>query len=176
MDFYNELSLMWGIICDVGVAPAEIGEGFPPGFQYFRSASGPGAAMLFKGNSNTSCSGPEYIDFVMSWVDKEISDGAIISLQEVSHQWAGVLHAYFAARGYYMVTGLYGNKFNGYMGVAVAVPTAKYDILDVDITRIADTKRLPRKPRAGFVQNIFDATSGAVEQYHGPRQISYALG
>ena len=65
---------MWGIICDVGVAPAEIGEGFPPGFQYFRSASGPGAAMLFKGNSNTSCSGPEYIDFVMSWVDKEISE------------------------------------------------------------------------------------------------------
>jgi len=34
-----------------------------------------------------------------------------------------------------------------------------------------------RSQRSGtFVQNIFDATSGAVEQYHGPRQISYALG
>lgn len=34
-----------------------------------------------------------------------------------------------------------------------------------------------RSQRSGtFVQNIFDAASGAVEQYHGPRQISYALG
>ena len=31
------------------------------------------------------------------------------------------------------------------MGVGVAVPKAKYDILDVDITRVADTKRLPYK-------------------------------
>jgi predicted metal-dependent enzyme (double-stranded beta helix superfamily) len=34
-----------------------------------------------------------------------------------------------------------------------------------------------RSQRSGtFVQNIFDTTSGAVEQYHGPRQIPYALG
>jgi len=77
VDFYNELSLMWGIICDVGVPPVEAGEGFPPGFQYLRSASTPTVAMLFKNNTNTSCSGPEYIDFVMSWVDKEISDGVL---------------------------------------------------------------------------------------------------
>jgi hypothetical protein len=33
-----------------------------------------------------------------------------------------------------------------------------------------------RSQRSGtFVQNIFDAASGAVEQYHGPRQINYAL-
>eukprot|EP01032_Pedospumella_encystans_P035228 gene35228-39848_t len=92
-------------------------------------------------------------------LEKEVSDGAIISLQEVSHNWAGVLHAFFAARGYHMVTGLYGGKFNGYMGVAVAVPTAKYDIVDVDITRVADTKRMARKPKPGFVQNIFNTFS-----------------
>jgi hypothetical protein len=34
-----------------------------------------------------------------------------------------------------------------------------------------------RSQRSGtFVQNIFDAESGTVEQYHGPRQIAYALG
>ena len=34
-----------------------------------------------------------------------------------------------------------------------------------------------RSQRSGtFVQNIFDASSGAVEQYQGPRQIAYALG
>lgn len=33
-----------------------------------------------------------------------------------------------------------------------------------------------RSQRSGtFVQNIFDADSGAVEQYHGPRQIPYDL-
>lgn len=34
-----------------------------------------------------------------------------------------------------------------------------------------------RSQRSGtFVQNIFDPVTGAVEQYHGPRQIQYALG
>ncbi len=34
-----------------------------------------------------------------------------------------------------------------------------------------------RSQRSGtFVQNIFHADSGAVEQYHGPRQIPYVLG
>lgn len=34
-----------------------------------------------------------------------------------------------------------------------------------------------RSQRSGtFVQNIFDAGTGSVEQYHGPRQIPYALG
>lgn len=34
-----------------------------------------------------------------------------------------------------------------------------------------------RSQRSGtFVQNIFDAGSGAVEQYHGPRQIHHTLG
>ena len=46
-------------------------------------------------------------------LDIETDSKAIICLQEVSTVWAGVLHTYFANRGYHMVTGLYGNKFNG---------------------------------------------------------------
>lgn len=38
------------------------------------------------------------------------------------------------------IKGLYGSKFNGYMGVGIAVPLNKYEITDVNITRIADTK------------------------------------
>lgn len=92
-------------------------------------------------------------------LDKEVKDNAIVCLQEVSHQWAGVLHPYFADRGYHLVTALYGQKFNGYMGVAIAVPTSKFDLMDVDITRIADTKRLQRKVKPGYVQNIFNQIS-----------------
>lgn len=34
-----------------------------------------------------------------------------------------------------------------------------------------------RSQRSGtYVQNIFDPVTGSVEQYHGPRQIAYALG
>ena len=105
---------------------------------------------------------PEFLDpvyrlkLLKEKLDAEVKDDAVICLQEVSHKWAGVLHGYFAARGYHMVTGLYGGKFNGYMGVAVAVPTSKYDIVDVDITRIADTKKMQRKPKPGYVQNIFN--------------------
>jgi hypothetical protein len=77
VDFYNELNLIWGIICDIGVPPAEVGAGFPPGFQYFRSGYAPSAASLFRAAPSTSCSGPEYVEYVMSWADGEINNGAL---------------------------------------------------------------------------------------------------
>jgi 2',5'-phosphodiesterase len=71
----------------------------------------------------------------------ECEQGAIICLQEISHLWAGALTTYFSKKKYLFTTALYGNKFNGYMGVAMAVPMNKYNVLDVDITRVADTKK-----------------------------------
>jgi len=93
-------------------------------------------------------------------MDLEVSKKSIICLQEVSMVWAGALHGYFASRGYQFITGLYGGKFNGYMGVAVAVPLSEYDILDADITRIADTKTVARKDKKkgnifSMIKNIF---------------------
>jgi 2',5'-phosphodiesterase len=67
-------------------------------------------------------------------IAKEIDKRAIICLQEVSIQWSGGLHAYFASQGYRFITGMYGSRFNGYMGVGIAVPSEKYDILDADVT------------------------------------------
>lgn len=40
------------------------------------------------------------------------------------------------------------------MGVAIAVPLEKYEVNDVDITRIADTKYRPRSPRLTVVQQL----------------------
>jgi exonuclease III len=71
---------------------------------------------------------------------------AIVCLQEVSYDWAGAFHTWFANRGYHLVTGLYGKKFNGYMGVAIAYPTEPYDTVDVDISRLSD-KRVDGWPR-----------------------------
>jgi 2',5'-phosphodiesterase len=122
------------------------------------------------GENHFAACKPEWLDpsyrlkLVKEKLELEVKDEAIVCLQEVSHLWAGVLHSYFAARGYHLVTGLYGGKFNGYMGVAIAVPTSKYEIVDVDITRIADTKRIQRKPKPGFFQKLISSISQFLTQ------------
>ena len=85
-------------------------------------------------------------------MEVEVAKKSIICLQEVSTYWAGNLHSYFAARGYHFITGLYGSKFNGYMGVGVAVPMSEYDIIDADVTRVADTKKMVRAPKKTGLQ------------------------
>jgi mRNA deadenylase 3'-5' endonuclease subunit Ccr4 len=75
----------------------------------------------------------------------EMENDAVICIQEISAYWAGSFHTFFSQHNYHLITGLYGNRMNGYMGVAVAVPLKKYEIRDVNITRIADTKRTPKK-------------------------------
>jgi mRNA deadenylase 3'-5' endonuclease subunit Ccr4 len=104
---------------------------------------------------------PEYCDpqyrfqKLQEKLDKEIASNAVICLQEISTLWAGYLHPYFVKNGYHFVTGLYGNRFNGYMGVGVAIPLAKYDITTVDITKVSDTKRMPRKQKDdSFIKKV----------------------
>ena len=73
----------------------------------------------------------------------------VFCLQEVSHEWATSLHVFFAERGYHMITGLYGAKFNGYMGIATAYPTGEFETCEIDLVRLSEKKRggWPRKPR-----------------------------
>jgi 2',5'-phosphodiesterase len=98
---------------------------------------------------------------VLSKLEDEIENqnASIICLQEVSHDWAGSFHTYFANKGYHMVTGLYGRHFNGYMGVAIAFKLSDYTILDVDISRLADKREdgWPRKPKekSSIIRNIY---------------------
>jgi 2',5'-phosphodiesterase len=68
----------------------------------------------------------------------ECDKGAIICLQEVSISWLGPLHTFFRAKDYVVVSTQYGNVMNNFMGVAIAIPVSKYDIIDADVTRVAD--------------------------------------
>ena len=102
---------------------------------------------------------------VLQKIDDEIERSAIICLQEVSHEWAGALHTHCAHQGYHVVTGLYGKKFNGYMGVAIAFPTAAFHVLDVDIARLADQReggwpRPPPEPERNAVSKFARKLSG----------------
>lgn len=86
------------------------------------------------------------------------SSSPIICLQEVSQLWAGKFHVFFAQHKYQMITGLYGKKFNGYMGVVLAYPTSIYDVLEVDIATLSDTREggWPRPPLEEAEEGIVD--------------------
>lgn len=79
---------------------------------------------------------------VFQKLEDEINNGKniIVCLQEVSCDWAAAFHTWFANRGYHFITGLYGKKFNGYMGVGLAYPIEVYETIHVDISRLADKR------------------------------------
>lgn len=81
---------------------------------------------------------------VMEKLLPEMAENAIISLQEVSILWAGEFHRFFAENGYYLITGLYGHPRSGYMGVAIALPLAKYQLLSAKIERLSDRRDWPK--------------------------------
>ena len=95
-------------------------------------------------------------------LDVETANGAVICLQEVSALWAGALHTYFANKGYHLSTALYGKKFNGYMGVAIAVPTDKYEVEACDIQCIGDTKRVIKKPKLKGLRKLLNRGANAL--------------
>lgn len=93
---------------------------------------------------------------VLQKIEDEVQKKSIICLQEVSYDWAGEFHTYFANKGYHVVSGLYGKKFNGYMGCMIAWPTATMSVLNVDISRLSDKREggWPREPRKGLLMNF----------------------
>lgn len=68
----------------------------------------------------------------------EMDKKSVIALQEVSLEWAGELHAFFASQQYYFVTGLYGRKFDGRMGVGIAFPMTEFTLAGSDIHCLSD--------------------------------------
>jgi mRNA deadenylase 3'-5' endonuclease subunit Ccr4 len=84
----------------------------------------------------------------------------IICLQEVSREWEGPFHVFFANRGYHLITSLSGPPHQGYMGIAMAIPLQQYEIQDVSIQRIADTKSIVPKAETLFYLDRFRAWCG----------------
>jgi len=103
----------------------------------------------------TSCL-PEYLTpryrltKLQEQLEMPISKHAIICLQEVSTLWLGHLNSFFLNHDYYLISGMYGHRMNGYMGVCIAVPMNQYTIIDADIKTISDTKNSP--PRKALIK------------------------
>jgi 2',5'-phosphodiesterase len=103
---------------------------------------------------------PKILDKLDEQISKRTDEPVIFCLQEVSYQWAGQLHTFFANRGFHVVTGLYGKPFNGYMGVLTAWPTANLETVDVDMSRLSDTVKWPREPEEepSILGSLYDTT------------------
>lgn len=108
----------------------------------------------------TNCD-PQYLkaeyrlDLLKKILEEKIDENAVICLQEISTLWSGNLQPFFIDRGYCMIDTHYGGKFNGNMGVAIAFPLKKYKLQNLDITCIADTKYMPRKPKLTYFGKLY---------------------
>ena len=74
LDFFNELSLLLGLIMpDLQARFTQPGEGFPPGFEY---------RWQVPGKKPLRVSSPEYIDYVMSWIESQLDNASIFPVME----------------------------------------------------------------------------------------------
>lgn len=127
----------------------------------------------------TSCD-PSNLEFeqrlprVISKIEDETKLRAIICLQEVSHEFAGPLHAFFAKNNYQFVSGLYGSRFSNYMGVGLALPMDVVDVVDIDLATLSDVraggwpKQPPEDETIGLVvRRAFSAMTKPVRRVAG---------
>lgn len=91
---------------------------------------------------------------------------AVLCLQEVSYDWTGALHTFFANRGYHLVSGLYGKHWNGYMGVCLALPLETFEVVHVDISRLADEREggWPARDDPSTLDRIWSKVNAVVDK------------
>jgi len=75
-----------------------------------------------------------------------VDRGAVLGLQEVSSDWAGELHCFFASHGYHTIFARYGETFNGHMGVLLAYPASRFQAEKVKLHHVGEN--LPESPCA----------------------------
>lgn len=93
VDFFNAISCLWGMVCDNGVPVAEVRKGFPPSFEY-------SWADGVKVKKPVDCSGPQYVDYVMSWVEDITNNNSIFpSSPGSSSIYIACMHGYFIPLG-----------------------------------------------------------------------------
>jgi hypothetical protein len=111
------------------------------------------------GTSSFSKYPAEQVDVDARWeliagkLSAAMAEGAIISLQEVSQEWAArlsILCSKDAANPYTPIWRPYGSDFSDHMGVALLVPVNKYELAKVRIARVGKelSRLIPSKRHA----------------------------
>jgi exonuclease III len=81
--------------------------------------------------------------------DKYIIKKYVFCLQEVDTETSCKLQLDFKKKGYDFYFHAYGQTFNGYMGIAIAVPS-EFNVINVDKFRIGDGKKWPKYNNQSF--------------------------
>mmetsp|Transcript_10652 Transcript_10652/g.17296 ORF Transcript_10652/g.17296 Transcript_10652/m.17296 type:complete len:414 (-) Transcript_10652:175-1416(-) len=90
---------------------------------------------------------------ILKIVQAHMKQKAIICLQEVTEEWAGKLHSFFAKNDYHMITSNYNIRSNsGHMGVALAFPQS-YSLEQTKLLR-------PSRVQVNY-KKLIDAKSSA---------------
>mmetsp|Transcript_34499 Transcript_34499/g.108147 ORF Transcript_34499/g.108147 Transcript_34499/m.108147 type:complete len:354 (-) Transcript_34499:77-1138(-) len=76
-------------------------------------------------------------------MEQEVEKEAIICLQEVGKFWSKELESFFQKRGYNYIHSGYGEAYNDFMGVGIAVPNNRFNLVQSDIRRVSSTKEWP---------------------------------
>lgn len=66
IDFFKEVSVIWGFVCITEIPTCEISDGFPKGYEY-KFSDGETIKTPIR------CSGPGYVDRVLNWVEGQIN-------------------------------------------------------------------------------------------------------
>ena len=74
VDFFNEISLLYGLVADDALKFKDPGSGFPPGFEY--------RWMDEVKHKPVRCSSPEYVDYVMTWVEDQLGREDVFPIEE----------------------------------------------------------------------------------------------
>ncbi|GBG26901.1 MOB kinase activator 1A [Hondaea fermentalgiana] len=74
VDFFNEISLLYGLVIDDAAQFQEPGSGFPPGFEYRWGET--------NSKKPIRVSSPEYVDYVMTWVEDMLDNEEIFPTME----------------------------------------------------------------------------------------------
>ena len=92
---------------------------------------------------------------IKEFIEKWITQGKIICLQEVSRNFSEELTVLFSNKNYTYIDSLYGNSYNGYMGVAIAYPHNHYELLDCKIKKISDVFQKIKKRCCEQITDVF---------------------
>ena len=107
------------------------------------------------------------LQMVKAKLSKEMKQGSILCLQEVSRKWGAKLMPLLDQYGYSHAAALSGSKKNGYMGQTMAWDHERYKLMNTETVCLADTvpsttfeTENSEKVEIGFFQSIYDRLWG----------------
>lgn len=107
------------------------------------------ARRMFDHYRRNLVQGRRRLPLLLKKLEPEVGRGAVICLQDVTIEWGGPLHQFFARHSYTVAAHFYGEPYFNHRGVMLAFPSETFSAEDIDISRLSDTIKWPAAEEAG---------------------------